>query len=406
MAAVRRYVFPVIWMLLIGVIAVALAKMAFFPSGDEDDARGTITPGSEVDEYALVAAESGDVSSTMELPGTVVADEGIPLEATASGEINKIWRHEGDRVAEGEQVLQVRYPVEPEPQPEPPTETADGADTDSGADGAGDASDAGGNGDASDAAAEGASEGATDDGASDDGAEGGTEYRYATLVASASGTLTGMEVQEQDELTEGAVVATISPGTYSIHADLSPEQQLSLLDVELEASATVPTSQDPITCADPDIAEDRSGSEQPGSDPTSDPAPDEETEGDPAPVEDGPSAEDYEPGSDSGPALASLTCPVPPDVKIVAGLEVEVSVALGTRTDVLTVPTTAVEGEAGIGAVYELDEATGEPAPIEVELGLREDGRVEIVSGLEEGQEVLEFAPGVDAPEEDEEVTW
>src|SRR5699024_12437837 len=164
----------------IGVIAVALAKMAFFPSGDEDDARGTITPGSEVDEYALVAAESGDVSSTMELPGTVVADEGIPLEATASGEINKIWRHEGDRVAEGEQVLQVRYPVEPEPQPEPPTETADGADTDSGADGAGDASDAGGNGDASDAAAEGASEGATDDGASDDGAEGGTEYRYAT----------------------------------------------------------------------------------------------------------------------------------------------------------------------------------------------------------------------------------
>ena len=53
MAAVRRYVFPVIWMLLIGVIAVALAKMAFFPSGDEDDARGTITPGSEVDEYEI-----------------------------------------------------------------------------------------------------------------------------------------------------------------------------------------------------------------------------------------------------------------------------------------------------------------------------------------------------------------
>ena len=95
MAAVRRYVFPVIWMLLIGVIAVALAKMAFFPSGDEDDAQGTITPSAEVDEYALVAAESGDVSSTMELPGTVVADEGIPLEATASGEINKIWRHDG-----------------------------------------------------------------------------------------------------------------------------------------------------------------------------------------------------------------------------------------------------------------------------------------------------------------------
>ena len=397
MAAVRRYVFPVIWMLLIGVIAVALAKMAFFPSGEADAGEETITPGAEFDEYALVAAETGDISSTLELSGTVVADEGTPLEATASGEINKIWRHDGDRVTKGERVLQVRYPVEPEPSEDPAEAedpTADSDDADAGA---------------SDGAA-GAPAGGTSVPAPAAPASPEPEYRYVTLVASASGTLTDMEVQEQDELTEGAVVATLSPGTYSIHADLSPEQQLSLLDVELEASATLPTSQDPVTCSDPDIAEDRSGSDQPGSDPSSDPPADEGAieapEGDPAPDEGGGSAGDRDPGSGSDPALASLTCPIPRDVKIVAGLEVEVSVALGTRTDVLTVPTTAVEGEAGVGAVYVLDEATGEPAPVEVELGLREDGRVEIISGLEEGQEVLEFAPGVDAPEEDEEIYW
>lgn len=392
MAVVRRYVFPVIWMLLIGVIAVALAKMAFFPSGEAGATEETITPGAEFDEYALVAAETGDISSTLELSGTVEADEGTPLEATTSGEINKIWRHDGDRVTKGERVLQVRYPVESEPQPEPSEDPADAEDPTAGSD---------------DTAAEAteASEGTERTDASEE-----TEYRYVTLVASASGTLTDMEVQEQDELTEGAVVATLSPGTYSIHADLSPEQQLSLLDVELEASATLPTSQDPVTCSDPDIAEDRSGSDQPGSDPSSDPPADEGAieapEGDPAPDEGGGSAGDRDPGSGSDPALASLTCPIPRDVKIVAGLEVEVSVALGTRTDVLTVPTTAVEGEAGVGAVHVLDEATGEPAPVEVELGLREDGRVEIISGLEEGQEVLEFAPGVDAPEEDEEIYW
>ena len=420
MAAVRRYVFPVIWMLLIGVIAVALAKMAFFPSGEADAGEETITPGAEFDEYALVAAETGDISSTLELSGTVVADEGTPLEATASGEINKIWRHDGDRVTKGERVLQVRYPVEPEPSEDPAEAEDPTADSDDAA------ADEAPEGPEGTDGTEGTDDGAADAGASDGAAgapAGGTsvpapaapaspepEYRYVTLVASASGTLTDMEVQEQDELTEGAVVATLSPGTYSIHADLSPEQQLSLLDVELEASATLPTSQDPVTCSDPDIAEDRSGSDQPGSDPSSDPPADEGAieapEGDPAPDEGGGSAGDRDPGSGSDPALASLTCPIPRDVKIVAGLEVEVSVALGTRTDVLTVPTTAVEGEAGVGAVYVLDEATGEPAPVEVELGLREDGRVEIISGLEEGQEVLEFAPGVDAPEEDEEIYW
>ncbi|QNN82663.1 hypothetical protein H3H54_01440 [Brachybacterium sp. Z12] len=41
------------------------------------------------------------------------------------------------------------------------------------------------------------------------------------------------------------------PGTYSIVADLTPEQQLSLLDVELDATAKLPTTQDPVTCTSP-----------------------------------------------------------------------------------------------------------------------------------------------------------
>ena len=61
MAAVRRYVFPVIWMLLIGVIAVALAKMAFFPSGEADAGEETITPGAEFDPLLSTAAITHEV---------------------------------------------------------------------------------------------------------------------------------------------------------------------------------------------------------------------------------------------------------------------------------------------------------------------------------------------------------
>jgi multidrug efflux pump subunit AcrA (membrane-fusion protein) len=404
MAVLRRYVVPVIWMLLLGVIALALAKMAFFPSADANATQDPVVPGAEFDEYALVAAETGDISSTLELSGTVEADEGDPLKATTSGEVNKIWRHDGDAVTKGERVLQVRYPVEPDPLPETATEPASGAgdadgaagDAAGGADGEGDA-----DGDAA-GAADGASAGAADGSAADAAAQqpaptsSAIEYRYVNLVASASGTLTDMEVQEQDELAKGDVVATLSPGTYSIRADLTPEQQLSLLDVELEATATVPTTQDPVACTAPSIDEDEpgAGTEQLAAEAPADPA--EEAlsiDGEPA-----------ETGGDT--SLAQLTCPVPADVKVVPGLEVEVTVALGSRSDVLTVPTTAVEGEASTGTVYVLDEETGEPAPVEVELGLRQDGRVEITGGLEDGQEILEFVPGVDAPNQDEGMVW
>lgn len=388
MAVLRRYVVPVIWMLLLGVIALALAKMAFFPSADASATQDPVTPGAEFDQYALVAAETGAISSTLELTGTVQADEGTPLKATTTGEINKIWRKDGDTVSKGERVLQVRYPVEPAPLPEvavePGTGTGDGSDsTADGAEGTAD-------GEAGDAA-DGADAAAPQPAAPTSTA---TEYRYVNLVASASGTLTDMEVQEQDDLTEGDVVATLSPGTYSIHTDLTPEQQLSLLDIDLEATATVPTTQDPVACTAPSIEEDAPGDEQPAAEEPADPA------------EEGLYIEGEPEETGGGTSLAHLACPVPSDVKVVPGLEVEVSVALGSRSDVLTVPTTAVEGEAGTGTVYVLDEGTGEPAPVEVELGLRQDGRVEITGGLEEGQEILEFVPGVDAPNQDEGMVW
>lgn len=361
MAAVRRYVLPLLWLLVLGVIALALVKMAFFPFGADAAGEDGIVPGAELDDYALVTAESGDITASLALSGMVEADEGTPLTARTGGEITKIWKGAGQSVDKGEKVLQVRYEVEAEPAlvEAPAEETAEGAAT--------------------------APQPAPQPAAA--------EYRYVNLVAPESGILTDMTVKEWEDLAEGAQIATISPGTYSIRADLTPEQQLSLLDQELKATAAVPTTEEPVPCTAPQIDQ-RSGR-------LAESAPQSAESENPDFAEEAPA----QTGS-SGEALAHLLCPVPEGVRVVPGLAVDVTVDLGTRSGVLIVPTTAVEGKGTSGTVYVLDEASGEPAPVEVGLGLRQDGQVEITSGLEAGQEILQFVPGVDAPADTEEIVW
>src|SRR5690606_13484399 len=69
MAAVRRYVLPLLWLLVLGVIALALVKMAFFPFGADAAGEDGIVPGAELDDYALVTAESGDITASLALSG-------------------------------------------------------------------------------------------------------------------------------------------------------------------------------------------------------------------------------------------------------------------------------------------------------------------------------------------------
>lgn len=360
MDALRRYVFPVIWMLILGAIALALAKMAFFPADAEATTEDPLAPTAEFDQYALVPVTPGDMTSVLVLSALVQPDAGTELLATSTGEITKIWRGNGDPVEKGQRILQVKYEVAPEPVEapieapiEPPLVGEDGEEI-------------------SAPQPEPQPEPVA------------PEYRYVNFIATATGTITGMTAAEGKSLTEGDAVATISPGTYSIVADLTPEQQLSLLDLEIDATATLPTSPDPVACSAPSITED---------------AELEEPEAPPAPEVDPYTGMPLDSGG-SGVSAAQLVCPVPADVTVVPGLSVEVTVDLGSRTGVLTVPTTAVEGEGTAGTVYVLDDASGEPAPVDVTLGMRGDGVVEVTEGAEEGQEILQFAPGVDNPDD------
>ncbi|WP_010533052.1 efflux RND transporter periplasmic adaptor subunit [Brachybacterium squillarum] len=351
MNIIRRYVFPILWLAIFAVIALALGRMAFFSNSDaaaEEGDDGAV-PVAEVEEYTTVAVTPGDITSVLELDGTVQADEGESILANHEGEINKIWVSEGDRIEEGARVLQVRVEQEPE---------AAAAEVDE-------------NGEPV---------------ASEEDEE--PEYRYYTLEAKDSGTVEDLSVMEGQTLSVGDEVGSLSPGTYAIVADLTPEQQLSLLDVESEATAVLPTAEDPITCEDTTI--DEQAGDTGGSSSSA------------ATGEVDPETGEAVGGGGTGSSSAQLRCPIPADVDIVPGLTVDVSIDLGSKTDVLTLPTTAVEGELNDGGVYVLDEETGEPVRQDVTLGLRGDGLVEITGGLDEGAQVLEYVPGVDSEEEEQ----
>ena len=112
MEAVRRYVFPVIWMVIIGLMALALVKIAFFSGDPTASAEDGATPQVAVDQYATVPVSRGDIASTLELTATVEADEGTALKAKDAGEITEVSVSNGDRVEEGTAILELRVPQE------------------------------------------------------------------------------------------------------------------------------------------------------------------------------------------------------------------------------------------------------------------------------------------------------
>lgn len=359
MEAVRRYVFPVVWMVILGLIAAALVKMAFFGDDASAQAGDEVTPTAQIDQYATVPVERGDIASALTLPSTVEADASTPMKAAYAGEVTVIYVANGDHVEQGDKIIEVRTP----------NESAAAADP----------------------AADGAAGGQA-------AATGATTYSYHQLRAGAAGTIGDIAPMKGQSVNIGDTVASISPGTYAITAKLTPEQQLQLLDQDIHATAAVPTTPDPVPCQAPRIVE-------------NDPA--KATAQTPS-SGDGMTEEGYVDGSTDGSgtssgAAATLRCPVPAGTRIVPGLGVDVTVDLGTAQGVLTLPTTAVEGELNDGTVYVLDDASGEPVPLPVTLGKRGEGVVEITGGLEEGQEVLQFVPGVeneDAGDDGGTVSW
>jgi len=161
----------------------------------------------------------------------------------------------------------------------------------------------------------------------------------------------------------GEPIGAVAPPTFNVSGEIPPEQMYRIVQRPTEALVTVAGGPAPFMCTDLVIL---------------------------MPIE----------GDDSSEAVSSptLRCKVPQDVTVFAGLLAEVVLAGGVAEDVLVVPTSAVLGAAESGIVW-LVLPDGSTEERTVELGMSDGAMVQIVSGLEEGDELLQFVPG--APGDD-----
>ncbi len=300
MGIARRWVFPVIWMVIFAVIAAALVKIAFFADDTAESAPEQPT-GAIVDPTFIVGL--GTVRNDVTLDGTVGADAAVPARAAISGEVRKVSATAGQWIEAGAELAQIR-------------------------------------------------------GMNEDGTN-----RWSILKAPISGTLTSFALLVGQQVGLGETLAQVAPATFNVTASLPPEQQYRLTTQPTEAVVTITGGPAPFTCTGLTI----SAAAAPGT------------------------------GDDPGSPVATVRCAVPSDVRVFAGLAAKLTIAGGVAENVLVIPTTAVEGGSGTGIVYLSSPDGGEPEAREVTLGLSDGTMVEVVSGLEEGEEILQFLPGVPA---------
>jgi len=220
-------------------------------------------------------------------------------------------------------------------------------------------------------------------GTTDDGEPLPPTVTFSTVVAPAAGTVSGLDLVAKQPVAIGDTVAQVAPEAYRASATLDAAQLYRLTSRPSEATVTVQDGPAPFTCTNLSLTSATSGSG--------------------ASSDTGDGSSDGSSDGSGGDAVGGtqLECDVPSGVTVFPGLEVTVAVPAGKAEGVLTLPTTAVQGTAQKGVVTVLDDA-GKRSEREIALGLNDGETVEVRSGLQEGDTVLQFVPGKEQAEDDE----
>ncbi len=194
-----------------------------------------------------------------------------------------------------------------------------------------------------------------------------TQWVGRYVYAPASGTVNFTAILEQ-QFHIGDSLGTVQPPTFSATASLTPDQMYRIQEEPDSATITIKNGPAPFECGSleiitPQTAPKNTGQENPT-------------------------------GEGGGASGIQARCVVPENQKVFAGLQVTMDIVAGQATDVLTLPASAVEGRYQKGYVYVPGDDPNSPQKVEVQLGITDGMRVQIVSGIEANQEVLEFIPG------------
>lgn len=398
MRVFRRVILPVAWLAVFAVIAVTLVKIAFVDGLKPDDA--VAGPSAQV-AIPVVQAARATVTNSVEIKATVQSDAAAGVRSTAAGVVSHIFLEPGAKVALGERLYQVRTELPPEPT----EETAESPT-------------AGGEPGAS---------------APRQVAARVPLYTYTDVLAPVSGTLETLTVLLKQQVGVGEATGTVNPGTFTVSGSVNAAQQYRLLAKPGSAQVSVVGGPAPFTCptvvlknnaASDTQATSGGGLASAGGGSVGRSVPYAQAGG--------PGGGGAAPAQDTTPT-GTLSCAIPSGVEVFAGLGATMTVTAGESANVVTVPLTAVQGSVKDGIVWLAPAgsapAAGAPAaggeggpagpgaagaaagPVagapaappeqrKVQLGLNDGNVVEIVSGLAEGESVLEFVPGAPAQEQ------
>ncbi|MDR7185374.1 multidrug efflux pump subunit AcrA (membrane-fusion protein) [Microbacterium trichothecenolyticum] len=285
----RRWIFPILLVLVLGAAALALVKIAFFP---DTAPTAALQPSAQIAD-PVVAVERAEVANALSLPGTIARDAAYPLRSEIDGTVTAVHVGEGQAVAAGQKLFTIK-------QADP--------------------------------------------------------VKNIDVLAPEAGDITELAVVKGQPASIGAELAKLTPARYHVRATVEPVQLYRLQGAPTEGSVTIQGGPAPFTCTGlkVEVAED---------------------------------------------GTTSVTCAVPADQVVFAGLQAQLDIDLGTVSDVLVVPTTAVKGGAGSGVVW-IDGGDGELEERTIALGVSDGTIVEVTSGVEEGEQVRQYVPGVAAADE------
>ena len=99
----RRWIFPLLLVLIFGACAAALVKIAFFP----DRAESMVSPEAGITD-PVVAVERGSIVNALSLSGNVARDDSYGVRSELNGTVIAVHVGEGAAVAAGQKLFTVR----------------------------------------------------------------------------------------------------------------------------------------------------------------------------------------------------------------------------------------------------------------------------------------------------------
>lgn len=104
----RRWIFPILLVIIFGAAAAALVKIAFFPEAAE----AIVSPEAGITD-PVVAVEKGSVVNELTLAGNIARDDAFPVRSDINGTVTRVHVGEGTAVKAGQVLFTVKqdHPV-------------------------------------------------------------------------------------------------------------------------------------------------------------------------------------------------------------------------------------------------------------------------------------------------------